>query len=122
METNQQQQTSNWQQVANELWKEYLQAHRQAMTSLLQEGGDPLQRVESLAKLSLALDRTYRALEQGNDAISPLQIARQLLERQAVFIQDHFPRHLPAFLEILEPFGQSLDEHTFQTTATMPNN
>ncbi|MBF0096161.1 MAG: DUF1804 family protein [Magnetococcales bacterium] len=108
LERQEQNQADSWQQAANTLWQEYLQAHRLAMHALLQEVSDPLQRVETLAKLSLALDRTFRALDQGNSALPPLQVARQLLERQAAFIQEHYPRHLPAFLEILEPFGLSL--------------
>ncbi len=116
-ESQEQHQADSWQQVANTLWQEYLQAHRQAMQALLQEVSDPLQRVETLAKLSLALDRTFRALDQSNNSVPPLQVARQLLERQAAFIQQYYPRHLPAFLEILEPFGQALLQDAAFTTA-----
>ncbi|MBF0184291.1 MAG: DUF1804 family protein [Magnetococcales bacterium] len=110
--------SDSWQHLAQTLWQEYLQAHRQAMTALLQEVVDPLQRVETLAKLSLALDRTFRALEQGQPAISPLSIARQVLERQAEFIQRRYPSHLTAFLEILEPFGQALLQDNLFTDGT----
>ncbi|MBF0402286.1 MAG: DUF1804 family protein [Magnetococcales bacterium] len=97
-----------WDQLAEALWGEYLQSHQEAMLAIKEEVTDPLQRVEALSKLSLALDRTFRALDRGGTGCSPLLIARLVLERQAEFIKLRFPAHLPAFLEILEPFGQLL--------------
>ncbi|MEO5364031.1 MAG: DUF1804 family protein [Magnetococcus sp. DMHC-8] len=103
------QQTGNrWDQLAESLLTEYLQAHQEAMAAIQQAVTDPLQRVEALSKLSLALDRTFRALDRSEPAASPLLIARLVLERQAEFIKQRFPDHLAAFLEILEPFGQAL--------------
>lgn len=99
---------NRWDQLAQTLLTEYLQSHQEAMVAIKAEVTDPLQRVEALSKLSLALDRTFRALDRGETSLSPLLIARLVLERQAEFIKLRFPNHLPAFLEILEPFGQIL--------------
>ena len=99
---------NRWEVLAETLLTEYLQSHQEAMVAIKAEVTDPLQRVEALSKLSLALDRTFRALDRGGAEASPLLIARLVLERQAEFIKQRFPGHLPAFLEILEPFGQAL--------------
>lgn len=99
---------NRWERLAETLLIEYLQAHQEAMLAIQSQITDPLQRVEALSKLSMALDRTFRALDRGGAAASPLLVARIVLERQAEFIKQRFPGHLPAFLEILEPFGQSL--------------
>ena len=99
---------NRWEQFAETLLTEYLQSHQEAMQAIQSQVTDPLQRVEALSKLSMALDRTFRALDRGGTNASPLLIARIVLERQAEFIKQRFPGHLPAFLEILEPFGQAL--------------
>ncbi len=104
-----------WDLLAETLLTDYLQAHQEAMVAIKSDVSDPLQRVEALSKLSLALDRTFRALDRGGAEHSPLLIARLVLERQAEFIKQRFPSHLPAFLDILEPFGQMLlNDGTFQ--------
>ncbi|MEO5340636.1 MAG: DUF1804 family protein [Magnetococcus sp. MYC-9] len=99
---------NHWEKLAENLLHAYLQAHQEAMLAIQAQVTDPLQRVEALSKLSLALDRTFRALDRGDTTPSPLWVARMVLERQAEFIKQRFPNHLSAFLEILEPFGQTL--------------
>lgn len=99
---------SLWEQMAKTLLDDYLQSHQEAVTAIKTQVSDPLQRVEALSKLSLAMDRTFRALERGNVGPTPLTIAQMVLERQSEFIKQRFSNHLPAFLEILEPFGQAL--------------
>ncbi len=97
-----------WEVLAETLLTAYLQSHQEAMEAIQGQVTDPLQRVEALSKLSLALDRTFRALDRGGAEVSPLLVARTVLDRQAEFIKLRFPNHLSAFLEILEPFGQAL--------------
>ncbi|MBF0162593.1 MAG: hemerythrin family protein [Magnetococcales bacterium] len=62
-----------WEPLAERLWNDYLQAHQEAVAEILSQVGDPLQRVEALSKLSLALDRTFRALDRGGGN-SPLPL------------------------------------------------
>ena len=56
---------TQWDSLAESLLHEYLQAHQEAMGAVLSQVSEPLQRVEALSKLSLALDRTFRALDRG---------------------------------------------------------
>ena len=106
---------NRWESLAETLLTEYLEAHQEAMVAIQTQVTDPLQRVEALSKLSLALDRTFRALDRGGTETAPLLVARIVLDRQAEFIKQRFPGHLSAFLEILEPFGQALlADGTFQ--------
>lgn len=107
-----------WDCMAETLLADYLHAHQEAIAAIKSQVSDPLQRVEALSKLSLAMDRTFRALDRGNPEIPPLVIARTLLDRQSEFIKQRFPNHLAAFLEILEPFGHELlADDSWQTGA-----
>ena len=105
-----------WNSMATTLLADYLQSHQEAVTAIKTQVTDPLQCVEALSKLSLAMDRTFRALVRGTPEHSPLTIARMVLERQSEFIKERFPNHLPVFLEILEPFGQALLTDVFWQT------
>lgn len=110
-----------WDCVAEALLADYLQSHQEAVTAIKAQVTDPLQRVEALSKLSTAMDRTFRALDRGTTTpeLPPLVVARTVLARQSEFIKQRFPRHLPAFLEILEPFGQELlADASWQTGTT----
>lgn len=99
---------SHWQPLSETLLVDYLHAHQEAITTIKGEVSDPLQRVEALSKLAMAMDRTFRALDRGSPEQDPLTMARLILERQSEFVREKFPDHLPLFLEILEPFGNSL--------------
>lgn len=91
-----------------ELLEDTLRLHVEAVASLASSEADPLMRVELLAKLSQALDRTLRALGKASPELSRLAVAKEVLERMALFVQEHFPRHLTVFVEILEPFAAAL--------------
>ena len=97
-----------WDGMTETLLADYLHAHQEAIAAIKSQVKDPLQRVEALSKLSVAMDRTLRALGRGNLETSPLVVARILLDRQSEFIKQRFPNHIAAFLEILEPFGHEL--------------
>lgn len=100
--------SKQWAHLAEELLADYMASHQEAVATIKDEVTDPRQRAEALSKLSLAMDRTFRALDRGTPEHTPLAIAQMVLERQSDFIKQNFPDHLPAFLEILKPFGQAL--------------
>lgn len=102
--------------LVSTLLEDYLALHLEAMAALKQKDDDPLKRVEAISRLSQALDRTLRALNKASPELSRLTIAHEFLDRQGQFIKEHFPQHLPAFLEILDPFGMDLARHMSTST------
>ncbi len=91
-----------------EMLEDYLGIHNRAVSEIKKQVTDPLKQVEALSKLSQALDRTFRALDKVTPELSPLAIARQVLEQQVTFVKERFPNHAPALLEVLRPFGREL--------------
>ncbi|MEO5334179.1 MAG: DUF1804 family protein [Magnetococcus sp. YQC-5] len=94
--------------LVESLLHDYLGLHKDAVDAVKNQVDDPLRRVDALSRLSQALDRTLRALGKASPELSRLAVASWVLERQAEFVKHHFPHHLPALLELLEPFGEEL--------------
>lgn len=63
------------------------------------------EKVKILASLSDAFTKMISSAGKVAPNLSKLGIATQILKLQAEFIQQKFPQHATAFLEILEPFG-----------------
>lgn len=72
--------------------------------------GNPLQKAETIAKLSDAYVKTMKAAGGGNSKIAELAVAMKVLEELACFIKDGYPEQLEIFAAILEPFGQRVSE------------
>lgn len=70
----------------------------------------PAERVKAMASLSDAFNKMVSSAGRVAPRISELGVANDILQRQAEFVREHFPQHAEAFLEILEPFGESLVE------------
>ncbi|MBF0448161.1 MAG: DUF1804 family protein [Magnetococcales bacterium] len=87
---------------------EFLVLHTEAMASVKEEVQDPIKQVEALTRLSQALDRTVNALVKATPPPPCLTIARDVLQKQVVFVERRFPQHAQALLAILEPFGEEL--------------
>lgn len=66
----------------------------------------PLQKAESISRLSDAYTKTVKAAGSSNPELSKLAVAMDVLERQAEFIRTEYPDHMDFFLEILAPFGE----------------
>ncbi|MBF0371397.1 MAG: DUF1804 family protein [Magnetococcales bacterium] len=94
--------------LVERLLEDYLQLHLEAVEAVQDQVEDPLGRVDALARLSQALDRTLRSLGRASPELSRLAVAKAILEKQAEFVKLRFPNHMPAFLEVLEPFGDEL--------------
>ncbi|MBF0438737.1 MAG: DUF1804 family protein [Magnetococcales bacterium] len=89
------------------LIEDYLVLHQEALEAVKKDQSS-LKLVESVSRLSQALDRTLRALGKASPALSRLAVANWVLERQAEFVKGHYPDYLSMFVEVLEPFGEAL--------------
>ena len=72
------------------------------------ENIDPLDRAEAIARLSDAYTKTMKAASIGNNEISALGIAMDVLKHQVEFIKKKHPKLLTSFMQILEPFAKEL--------------
>lgn len=66
----------------------------------------PLQKAESISRLSDSYAKTVKAAGASNPELSKLSVAMDILKRQAEFIKEQYPDRLEMFLEILTPFGE----------------
>ncbi|AXL78942.1 MULTISPECIES: DUF1804 family protein [Pseudomonas] len=68
----------------------------------------PAVKVQLLASLADAYNKTVSASKRVLPETSALATAMEVLQRLASFIRERFPQHAHAFAEVLEPFGELL--------------
>ncbi|UOP00544.1 DUF1804 family protein [Kingella potus] len=68
-----------------------------------------VERVDALATLADALVKTVAANKRLMPETSELATALKVLEMLYAFVREKHPAHLPAFAEIIEPFGAQLE-------------
>lgn len=69
-----------------------------------------LAKAEALSRLSDAYHKTMSAARRGSPEISKLAIGMDVINLLADYVGQKHPQHVPAFIEILEPFGQHLTQ------------
>lgn len=70
----------------------------------------PEKKVDMLASLADAFNKTVGASKRVLPETSQLATALDVLQRLGAFIGEHYPQHLTAFAEVLEPFGRALEK------------
>ena len=100
-------------QLSRKLLEDYLVQH-QATMDMLRDGKDgkdqltAMQRAEILASMSDSFNKTMASFKRLSPDINRQAVALDALQRLAHFAQQRFPQHVPALLELLEPFGEEL--------------
>lgn len=67
-----------------------------------------MQRAEILASMSDSLNKTMNSFKRLAPELNRQAIGLDVLQRLAQFAQTKHPKHVPALLAILEPFGAEL--------------
>lgn len=70
----------------------------------------PSDRAKLLASLADAFTKTVSANARVMPETSKLATALELIEFLMAFVQEKHPKHLPAFVEVLEPFGAEVEK------------
>lgn len=70
----------------------------------------PTMKADALAKLSDSYNKVMAATAKASPQISKLATAMEVLHDFADFIRENFPKHAPALLEVLEPFGEFMSK------------
>lgn len=69
---------------------------------------DGMQKTDALAKLADSYSKITNSVAKTSPKISKLAVAMQVINLLADFIKEKYPDLLPAFVEILQPFGQEI--------------
>lgn len=70
----------------------------------------PSERAKLLASLADAFTKTVAANARVMPEVSKLATALAVLEEMMAFVQEKHPKHLAAFVEVLEPFGAVVEK------------
>lgn len=92
--------------------EDYLIQHKATLDALREplEPIGPLQRAEVLSRLSDSFHKAMAAHAKLSPELSRLAVAMDVMQKLAGFLRTHYPQHVEAFLEVLEPFGEELSQ------------
>lgn len=100
-------------EIARAVLAAFLVQYQETMT-LLQDSTveqmPPSQRVQLLASLADAFTKTVAANKKVLPETSKLATALETIELMMDFVQEKHPKHLAAFVEVLEPFGVEVEK------------
>lgn len=68
----------------------------------------PNEKVKLLSTSSDAFSKNNAALRRFAPETDVLAVGLETLKKMAGFVRKEFPQHVPAFGEILQPFGEAL--------------
>lgn len=91
----------------------FLAQYNNTMTMLQDESAEdlkPSERAKLLAGLADAFTKTVAANARVMPETSQLATALQVIEAMMAFVQEKHPKHLTAFVEVLEPFGTEIEK------------
>ncbi len=95
--------------LARQLLEDYLVQHQATMKSLQEDKElSALARAETLASLSDSFNKTMNSFKRLSPELNKQAIGLDVLQRLAQFAQTKHPKHVPALLALLEPFGEEL--------------
>lgn len=82
----------------------------QATVDMIQNAPDmpPGEKVQALASLADAYNKLISASKRMMPETDKLAVATDVVKRLADFTRAKHPKHAPALLEVLEPFGEEL--------------
>lgn len=95
--------------VARQMLADYVVQHKALMEEISADTElGPAAKVDMLASLADSFNKTVAASRRVLPETDKLATALGVVNRLADFVREHFPQHVPAFVEILEPFGETL--------------
>lgn len=95
--------------VARQMLADYVTQHQALMEQIAKsEDLCASDKVGMLASLADSFNKTVSASRRVLPETNELAVALQVVNRLADYVRAKFPQHGPAFVEILEPFGDEL--------------
>lgn len=96
--------------LTNQVLEEFALLFQSTMEQLSGEEVDGVTKAEAMSRLADAYTKTVKAAGGSDTRIGKLAVALEVLERLVNYIQQHHEQHAVALLEVLEPFGEHLNE------------
>jgi hypothetical protein len=99
----------NFKHLSSKLLEDYLVQH-QAVIDLLQtdKNMSAVERAQVLASLGDSFHKSMASFRRLTPEVSKHAVALDVLQRLTQFGQRHYPKHVGALIEMLEPFGVEL--------------
>lgn len=95
--------------MSKQLLEDYLLQHQAAMDMLREDRElTARERAETLASMSDSFNKTMNSFKRLSPEINRQAVGLDVLQRLAQFAQAKHPKHVPALLALLEPFGAEL--------------
>lgn len=99
----------NFTQLGRKLLEDYLIQHQATMDMLRSDTKlSAVVRADILASTADSFNKTMASFKRLSPELNRQAIALDAMQRLAAFAQRRFPQHVPAMLELLEPFGEEL--------------
>lgn len=99
----------NFTQLGRKLLEDYLVQHQATMGLLRNDKKlSAVVRADILASTADSFNKTMASFKRLSPELNRQAIALDAMQRLAAFAQRRFPQHVPAMLELLEPFGEEL--------------
>ncbi|HEV2678085.1 MAG TPA: DUF1804 family protein [Aliidongia sp.] len=98
-----------FQSIVQAMLEDFVSLHRSTMQDVRDDKEiSPLAKAEALSRLADAFTKTMGAAAKASPELSRLAIAMEVIRLFGEFVRKRFPRHAPAFVEVLEPFAEAL--------------
>jgi hypothetical protein len=99
----------NFNQLGKKLLEDYLLQHQATMNMLRDDKKmTAREKAETLASMSDSFNKTMNSFKRLSPDLNRQAIGLDVLQRLAQFAQAKHPKHVPALLALLEPFGEEL--------------
>jgi hypothetical protein len=96
--------------LTTQVMEEFALLFQVTMEDLANGDYDGLAKAEAMSRLADAYTKCVKAAGGGDSNIARLAVALEMLGHLVEFVQTHFPQHAEALLEVLEPFGEELNQ------------
>lgn len=95
--------------ISRQMLTDYLLQHKNMMELIRTDKKMPAEKkAQILASLADSFNKTVAASRRVMPETNQLATAMRILRALAQFITDKYPQHLPAFSEVLQPFGDEI--------------
>lgn len=99
----------NFTNLSKQLLEDYLLQHQATMKMLREDKKlTAMERAETLASMSDSFNKTMNSFKRLAPDLNRQAIGLDVLQRLAAFAQAKHPKHVPALVALLEPFGEEL--------------
>lgn len=95
-------------ELTTQVLEEFALLFQSTMEQIGEAEVSALDKAEAMSRLADAYTKTMKAAGGGDQKLAKLSVAMEMLERFVAFVQERYPQHAQALLEVLEPFGEEL--------------